>query len=426
MNRTTRPITPELAPTAAASDPAPKRHRTVRFELAPRTLLAVGLVVMVFYVGVRLMPVLLVLVAALILVGALNPVVAWLEQRKVRRAFAIGLVFGVAAIVTMLAFSLLVQPLLAQVQALIEHEPEMRRQVVNYLENSGLTRTLANHLRDLNYSELLKQSGVSVLTLSVLSLKLLTYGMAAIFLALYIMIDRDRLRGALFALVKRKHHLRFSRVLLNLETIVGGYIRGQVITSALIAAFMLVVLLLCRVPNALALAVLGGAMDVLPYIGALLTIAPAVMAAYAVSPAVALTVLVLMLGYEEFESRVLVPLVYGKALRLPSAVVFFSLLAGGALGGVLGALLALPIASALLMLLDELRVDLPGEPDQPEDLVVQQKDEREEREYAHRAHQAPAEEASAIAVEIARERKQEEKNEAKGEAKEKRSGKLNP
>lgn len=57
---------------------------------------------------------------------------------------------------------------------------------------------------------------------SVRPVVIVAYGFAAIFLARYIMIDRDRLRGALFALVPRGHHIRFSRVLLNLETIVNG------------------------------------------------------------------------------------------------------------------------------------------------------------------------------------------------------------
>jgi hypothetical protein len=63
----------------------------------------------------------------------------------------------------------------------------------------------------------------------------------------------------------------------------------------------------------------------------------------------------------EFESRVLVPLVYGRALRLPSSVVLFSLLAGGVLGGIIGALLALPVAAAILMLIEEFGVALPDE-----------------------------------------------------------------
>lgn len=117
----------------------------------------------------------------------------------------------------------------------------------------------------------------------------------------------------------------------------------------LIAVFILVLLLICRVPNALAIAVFGGVMDVLPYVGPLLTVAPAVIAAYAVGPAV--TVLRLLLLYEEFESRVLVPLVYGRAFRLPSSSVF-SRCWSAARWGIVGALLALPIAAAVLMLLE--------------------------------------------------------------------------
>ena len=390
------------------TEPVAVSRRVVRFELAPQTMLAVGLVAVAVWLLVRLVPVLLVLVAALMIVGALNPLIAGLERRKLRRGVAIGLVFGVALLLAALGFFLTLPSLVLQVRSLGAHEPEIRSRVVEYLQDTPLTRPLAEGLRDVQYSELLKDSQVTLLTASVHAVEIVAYGVAAIFLALYIMIDRDRLRGALFTVVPRAHHIRFSRVLLNLETIVGGYIRGQVITCTLIAVFMLALLLVCHVPNALALAVLGGAMDVLPYIGALLTIAPAVVAAYAVGPGTALTVFALLLLYEEFESRVLVPVVYGRALRLPSSVVFLSLLVGGALAGVVGALLALPIASALLMMLDELRVDLPGETELPGDIVERRKDERENREYEQRTEAAPIAEASAIAVEIARERKNEE------------------
>ena len=390
------------------TEPVAVSRRVVRFELAPQTMLAVGLVAVAVWLLVRLVPVLLVLVAALMIVGALNPLIAGLERRKLRRGVAIGLVFGVALLLAALGFFLTLPSLVLQVRSLGAHEPEIRSRVVEYLQDTPLTRPLAEGLRDVQYSELLKDSQVTLLTASVHAVEIVAYGVAAIFLALYIMIDRDRLRGALFTVVPRAHHIRFSRVLLNLETIVGGYIRGQVITCMLIAVFMLALLLVCHVPNALALAVLGGAMDVLPYIGALLTIAPAVVAAYAVGPGTALTVFALLLLYEEFESRVLVPVVYGRALRLPSSVVFLSLLVGGALAGVVGALLALPIASALLMMLDELRVDLPGETELPGDIVERRKDERENREYEQRTEAAPIAEASAIAVEIARERKNEE------------------
>ena len=126
------------------------------------------------------------------------------------------------------------------------------------------------------------------------------------------------------------------------------------------------------------------------------------------SDLIAVVVLVLMVAYEEFESRVLIPRIYGRALRLPSSVVLFALLAGGTLMGILGALLALPVAATVMMLIEELRVELPGEQEQLDDTHVREADDRGEDEYERRTEGVGAEEAAAIAVEISQERQEEE------------------
>ncbi len=221
----------------------------------------------------------------------------------------------------------------------------------------------------------------------------------AAFLALYLLIDRDRLRGGLFALVPRRRHVRLSRILLGLETIVGGYMRGQLITSALITVFTFAVLTALGVPNAIAFAVFAGLTDVLPYIGGLLATGTAVIAALGQGTTAAVVALALLVVYQEFESRFIVPRVYGRVLRLPSTIVIVSLLAGGKLMGILGALLALPIAAGIRLVVEELRFELPGEP--PEDPRERARDERGEREYQTRARGIPAAEAAEIATEIA-------------------------
>ena len=224
------------------------------------------------------------------------------------------------------------------------------------------------------------------------------------------MIDRDRLRGGLFLVVPRSDHIRLSRIMLNLETIVGGYVRGQVITSALMTAFVFVLLASCGAQNALAIAVFAGVADVLPYIGPIFSVGAAVIAAFSLTPAVIIIVLVLMLSYEEFESRVIIPRIYGRALRLPSSIILLSLLIGGVLMGIIGALLALPVAAALLMLVEELRVELPGQQEQVEDVEIRERDDRGEEEYVRRAKGMPAQQAAAIAVAISADRLNEEKN----------------
>jgi hypothetical protein len=111
-----------------------------------------------------------------------------------------------------------------------------------------------------------------------------------------------------------------------------------------------------------------------------------------------------MLAYETFESRLLIPRIYGRALRLPSSIILFSLLAGSVLSGIVGALLALPVAAALLMLIEEMRVELPGQQAQATDVEIRERDDRGEEEYERRAEGMPAEQAAAIAVEISTDR----------------------
>jgi predicted PurR-regulated permease PerM len=180
------------------------------------------------------------------------------------------------------------------------------------------------------------------------------------------------------------------------------------LTSLLISIFTFVLLTACGVENALALAVFAGLADVLPYIGPVLSVAPAVLAALPRGPGIAIAVLVLMVAYEQFESRVLIPRIYGRALRLPSSVVLFALLAGGTLMGILGAFLALPVAATVMMLIEELRVDLPGEQELPANTLLRETDDRGEEEYERRSHGVGAKQAEGIAAEISADRRRDD------------------
>jgi predicted PurR-regulated permease PerM len=382
--------------------------RTVRFELSFSTIFTIVLVTAGLWLMVRLLPVVLVLIVALIIVGTLGPAVSWLETRHLQRGWSIAIVFTSLLIVTLLVGVLTVPEFLAQVLSLVDREPALRARLVARLAGSHLTAPLAESLRTMHYEALIQSIGTTAFTLSTRVIEIAAYSMGAIFLSLYIMTDRDRLRGGLYSIIPRADHIRLSRIMMNLEKIVGGYIRGQVITCALMASFMFILLVACGVPNALAIAVFGGVADVLPYIGIFLTMGPAIVAALAQGPVVTVIVLVLMFAYEEFESRVLVPVVYGRAMRLPSSVVLFSLIAGATLLGIIGVLLALPLAAAILMLIEELRVGLPGETAGVERAKLRKKDERGEHEYMRRTEGMSVEQAAAIAVEMSDKRKREE------------------
>jgi predicted PurR-regulated permease PerM len=386
----------------------------IRIEPSPGTIIAVLLLIAGLWVLNRLLPVVLVLVAALIIVGTISPAVRWLEERRMSRGLGIAIVFAALMVVTVLIITMTIPSLIEQATNLLDQEPALRTRLAEWLAGSHLTSPLAELLRKVHSGDLVRMAASNAIEYSTRAIAIFAYILSSIFLALYIMIDRDRLRGGLFLVVPRSHHIRLSRVMLNLETIVGGYIRGQVITSALMAIFVFFLLKACGGSNALAIAVFAGVADVLPYIGALLSVGAAVAAAISRGPAVVIVVLVLMLIYEVFENRVLVPKIYGRALRLSSSVILFSLLAGSVLLGVVGALLALPVAAAVLMLIEELRVELPGQQEQAEDVEIRERDYRGEEEYERRAEGMPAEQAAAIAVEISTDRQKEENNEITG------------
>jgi predicted PurR-regulated permease PerM len=381
----------------------------VRIEFSSRTIIILVLLITLLWLLNQLLPVVLVLLAALLIVGTISPAVRWLEERRMSRGLGIAIVFTGLLVISVLFITLTIPSLMEQVTSLLDQGPALQARLANWLAGSHLTSPLAELLRNLHPSDLVTITTSDAIELSRRIVTIFAYIMSSIFLALYIMIDRDRLRGGLFLLVPMSHHIRLSRVMLNLETIVGGYIRGQVITSAFMAIFVFFLLHACGVSNALAIAVFAGAADVLPYIGALLSVGAAVVAAaHSSDPAIIIIVLVLMLAYEELESRVIVPRIYGRALRLPSSVILFSLLTGVVLLGIPGALLSLPVAAAVLMLIEELRVELPGQQEQIEDVETRERDDRGEEEYERRAEGMAAEQAAAIAVEISTDRHKEE------------------
>ncbi len=378
------------------------RTAPLSIAIAPRTLLLIVAIVAGVGLIVALFPVLLVLVAAAILSGTLSPAVEKLERRGMKRGAAIGIVFGVMILGIAALVLLTVPALVEQVQTLAESEPQVRSRVVHFLSNWSFLAPLAHWVRTVRIASIASSSADAALDLSARAIEVLAYIASAIFLALYFLVDRDRLRGMLFSLVPRRFHLRAARVLIELETIVGGYVRGQLVTSALMMGFVFVLLLVTGVENPLPIAVLAGIADVLPYVGVVLSVAPAAAAAIPEGWGIVTIVIGVMLVYEEIESRFIIPRVYGNVLRLPSSIVLVALLAGGTLMGIVGALLALPVAAAIRMLVEELRVELPGMP--PRDPTIAAAELAKEDAYLDRTKNLPVELAAAMAIDVSLER----------------------
>jgi predicted PurR-regulated permease PerM len=373
--------------------------RTTRIEVAPRTLLLVLLLGGAVWMSVRLWNVLLVMIVALVLVGTFDPLVAWLERRGLGRGRALALVFLWIALAFAAILLLTIPPLVAQLQHIIENAPAERSKLVSFLGQYKLAAPFVKTVKAVPIDDLVVRAGNTLLGYSGDILSAVGYAVTTLFLSLYLLADPGRAKALIYALVPRQYHVKLARILLELKVIVGGYMRGQVITSVAITIFTFGLLTVFKVDDALALAMFAGLTDVIPFVGGYVASAPAIISVSGQGTGALLIVAIAMILYQEFESRILVPRVYGRTLRLSPALVLVALLVGGTLLGILGALLALPVAAGLQMIVRELRVELPGEAHI--DDKVRARDVKAERIYEQLTEGAPVNEAVAIAGRLA-------------------------
>jgi predicted PurR-regulated permease PerM len=378
----------------------PAQGKTVvRFEIAPRSIAWILATIVGVWLFLQLRAIVLLLVVALVFAGTFNPLVEWMERRGVKRVYALTLLSVALLLVTSLLIFLTGPPLIEQLAQIVRDAPRHREQLIALLQQRDFTAPLARAVQNAGLQEIFARIERDLVGYSARAVTAVGWAVTTLFLAFYFLADGKRTQGALYAIVPRDYHMRLARILQNLETIVGGYMRGQLITSAAIAVFTFALLLICKVPNALSLALFAALVDVIPIIGGLLATAPAVLAALSRGVPVGIVVLVALFVYQEVENRVLVPRVYGRALRLAPITVVLALLAGGILLGVIGALLALPIAAGLQMMLAELRVEMPG--DDSDDRSAHARNAKTEATYERMSAGATAPEAGQIARNLA-------------------------
>lgn len=336
----------------------------LKIEVSYRAIVVAVLAVVGLWAFVRLWPVILLVVTAFIFMAALLPYVEWLVRRRVPRTASVLLIFLLILAIVAGLGALVVPAMVDEFQNLRDNLPSDAKDMQEFLTHFGIHVELESRARDVDWTSLISGrvaidygQRIFQTTLSILTIIVLTA---------YLLIDTPRLSRFFFQFVPKGEEREAQRLLASLSRVVGGYIRGQVITSLCIAAYTLVVLLILRVPNALAFAVLAGFADIIPLVGALIAVIPPAVAAFDKSPTLALVVLGLLVLYQQFEDRFLVPRVYGSTLHLPPIIVLIAVLSGGELLGITGILLALPAAAVGRVALDyalERRAREAGEPE---------------------------------------------------------------
>ncbi len=296
-------------------------------------------------------------ILALFLAVALNPAVDWMAGRRVPRALAILLAYAGVLVVVAGVAALVAPPLFQQGTALVHalQQPgglttEVQR-IAAPLGLGGFVNGLRPQL-DAIPGQLAGQLG-SVTTVTVSTIGTVTAELSILVLAFFFLHDGAGLVEGSVRLFPEARRPTASRVLEHSSDAIAGYIRGNLAISAIAGLSALAGMLVLGVPYALPLAVLLAVIDLIPMVGVTLGAIPVVLAALSVSPVTAVIMLVYIVVYQQIESNVLNPLIYGRSDQLPALTVFLAFLVGSLLWGILGALIAIPAADIIRILVRE-------------------------------------------------------------------------
>jgi predicted PurR-regulated permease PerM len=173
-------------------------------------------------------------------------------------------------------------------------------------------------------------------------------------LTFFLILGSHRYVDAGVGLFSERHQPLVRRILGQAAGAVSGYVTGNLAISVICGVTTFVVLLLLGMPYAAPLALLVAVLDLVPLVGATLGGALLVIVGLFVEPWKALVLLVFVLVYQQVESNLLQPLVYSQAVQLNGLVILIALLVGGQLLGIPGALLAIPVAEIIRIVITEI------------------------------------------------------------------------
>jgi predicted PurR-regulated permease PerM len=330
----------------------PRSPFMIGMKAAAGVAVAYGLVELL----IRTRSVLILIGVAFFIAAGLDPVVGWLTRRGLPRWAAVtAVVFAIIALAGGF-IAAAIPPVAAQTSTLIHELPNYAHQLQNH--SSTLGKLNDKYHIEQRVSTLLSTKGTALvggvigagqIAVSTLSALVLVGVMIIYFLA-----GMPQVKLFIYRLVP---HSRRPRVILigdEIFTKVGGYVLGNVITSLIAGAGTFVWMLIFGIPYPALLGLLVFLLDLIPIIGSTIGGAIVTLVALTVSLPVAIATLIFYVAYRLAEDYLLVPRIIGHAVQVSALVGMIAIVIGGVALGIIGALIAIPVAAAVELILEEI------------------------------------------------------------------------
>lgn len=317
-------------------------------EISPKTIFLIFGIILGIYLVFILRDLFFSLLISLILVSALSPAVNYLEQQKLPRGLAVGLVFFsfIGLFTTLIIFVL--PPFIAEVNAFFRNLPALA-------SNLGPTFTSMVDLNQISTS----LPNITNQALSIISgfLSNIVFLITTLFFTFYALMEEKSLENTLKNAVPDKYYHFTVRAIRATKKRMSSWFWGEITLMTVIGLLTFMVLTILGVKYALPLAIIAGILEAVPTVGPIISAIPAILVTLG-NPSLLIGVIIAYIVIQQLENNLIVPVVMRKAVGMSPIVILFALIVGGKLGGSLGVLLAIPVALLIETIIIEWRKGL--------------------------------------------------------------------
>lgn len=327
------------------------------FRIAFTAALGVAVAYAIVQAVIAVRSVLILLLISGFLAIGLNPAVEALERRGVARGRAVGVVL-VAVLLFFVGFGFaVVPPIIDQVGQLVNQAPDYIKELQNNRRIADLDQRYHFLTKAKDYLSNPASAGTAVFG-GVLGVGKVVFSaffstLTVLILTLYFLSNLPSIKASAYRAIPRSRRARVGLLADEILERVGGYVGGALTIAACAGLTTFVVLLVLDVPYPVALAMLVAVTDLVPLVGATIGAIVVTGVSFFVSARTGIIVGVYYAAYQQFENYVLYPRIMKRSVDVSPAATVVAVLIGGSLLGVLGALLAIPIAAAVQLVLQE-------------------------------------------------------------------------
>lgn len=315
---------------------------TSKIEISHRTIIFTVAFLAGLWVVLQIRDILFLLFISFLFMTALNPLVWGLERIRIPRLIAILVVYAVVFGLFGVLFAGTVPALVTQSSRFTRELPNFIARVLPYwsIDASSISAQIAP------IGENLVKVTVGIFSNVLTTLTVLAF-------TFYFLVERRHAQQLLTNLMGETVAGRAVDILRKVERRLGAWVRGELFLMFFIGLCSYIGLTILRVEFALPLAIIAGLLEIIPVIGPIMSAIPAVLVALSVSPFLALTVVALYFLIQQIENNILVPIVMRKVTGLSPLITILSLMIGGRLAGVTGAVLAVPVLLLIQIAVEE-------------------------------------------------------------------------